>query len=570
VTAVVVEARKSSGSAVPSTLRQAHGPECDGLRKLTLLATLMMGMDEPAILALAQSAVPELGPTSAPWFHLEGQGWWPAERWVDGVLMAEMVSQGADGLMRASGTRLFALPISGSVGHLGHMVIEMVPGDDFAGALFTMQVFCQQLAAALDNARRHVREMQLAADLQRAVEEVGALLAMQEQLTLAAARHGDIENVVRVVSELTRRPASLEDQRGSVLATAGGWSPNLKRRSQAARTRLLDRLRRGVRAERDGDQLVVVAESQVGNHVLLMISDSEGSATATHARVLEFAATVLSMMLAKSVVVAEAEMRLRRDLIEELLLGLSQPIAEARAVALDIQISRTRRVVVIEPVNAQPASRVDDGLLQLVQRELQVQGDPGLAVTRGAGVVCLSHDDIDWDEVLGRVDIARGTQGFRAGVGSSCRAASDYPTSLRHAQQSLRFAGQTQGRRIVRFDDLGVYRLLALNSDKTDLDGFIDQWLGTLLDYDSVRSADLVNTLSSYLRSGGALAATASELFVHRSTVKYRLERIRAITKLDLSDPETLFSLQLATYALETRRTLSDTASRPSMVLVTG
>ena len=39
---------------------------------------------------------------------------------------------------------------------------------------------------------------------------------------------------------------------------------------------------------------------------------------------------------------------------------------------------------------------------------------------------------------------------------------------------------------------------------------------------------------------------------MHRSTLKYRLQRIREISGLDLTDPETQFSLQLATRARDT------------------
>jgi DNA-binding PucR family transcriptional regulator len=43
---------------------------------------------------------------------------------------------------------------------------------------------------------------------------------------------------------------------------------------------------------------------------------------------------------------------------------------------------------------------------------------------------------------------------------------------------------------------------------------------------------------------------------VHRSTLKYRLQRIRDLTGFDLSDPETQFNLQLATRAWVTLRAL--------------
>ena len=43
---------------------------------------------------------------------------------------------------------------------------------------------------------------------------------------------------------------------------------------------------------------------------------------------------------------------------------------------------------------------------------------------------------------------------------------------------------------------------------------------------------------------------------MHRNTLKYRLQRIRQISGLDLSDPETCFNLQLATRAWQTLRVL--------------
>ncbi|MFI5953405.1 PucR family transcriptional regulator [Cryptosporangium sp. NPDC051539] len=56
----------------------------------------------------------------------------------------------------------------------------------------------------------------------------------------------------------------------------------------------------------------------------------------------------------------------------------------------------------------------------------------------------------------------------------------------------------------------------------------------------------LVETLSVYLDSGGALEATARILFVHPNTVRYRLRRIGEITTLVPTNPRDAFSLRLA------------------------
>jgi DNA-binding PucR family transcriptional regulator len=71
-----------------------------------------------------------------------------------------------------------------------------------------------------------------------------------------------------------------------------------------------------------------------------------------------------------------------------------------------------------------------------------------------------------------------------------------------------------------------------------------------------VHGAQLVRTLSEYLDRGGSYASTATALSVHRSTLKYRLRRIREVSGYDLSSPDTQFNLQLATRAWRTLQAL--------------
>lgn len=87
-------------------------------------------------------------------------------------------------------------------------------------------------------------------------------------------------------------------------------------------------------------------------------------------------------------------------------------------------------------------------------------------------------------------------------------------------------------------------------------EAYVSRWLKPILDYDEKRGASLVLTLSRYLGCGGRYTDTAEVLFIHRSTLKYRLNRIREITGYDLRDPETRFNLELACRAWETLKAL--------------
>jgi sugar diacid utilization regulator len=90
------------------------------------------------------------------------------------------------------------------------------------------------------------------------------------------------------------------------------------------------------------------------------------------------------------------------------------------------------------------------------------------------------------------------------------------------------------------YDELGVYALLYEKRDRDQLADFADRWLGPLLEH-----CELTHTLRVFLETGGPSAA-ATALFVHISTLKYRLRKIESILDIDLSDPEVCFNLRLA------------------------
>src|SRR5262249_28274308 len=150
-------------------------------------------------------------------------------------------------------------------------------------------------------------------------------------------------------------------------------------------------------------------------------------------------------------------------------------------------------------------------------------------------VICLAPADLVWPEALKALRAEVKVPALRVAVGSTCRSVAQFPTSLRHARQAAVLTEHTE-RDLVCFDDLGIHRLLALNNDAGDLDDYIAEWLGALIDYGRRNSAaaDLIGTLRSYFSSGASITATAASLHLHESTVKYRLQRIVEITGHDL------------------------------------
>jgi DNA-binding PucR family transcriptional regulator len=97
-----------------------------------------------------------------------------------------------------------------------------------------------------------------------------------------------------------------------------------------------------------------------------------------------------------------------------------------------------------------------------------------------------------------------------------------------------------QGETLLSFDATGAYRLLlpAMSEDPDELRRFHDETVAPLVAYDAQYDTELVRTLESFLDADGNVAKTASKLFTHRHTIRYRLERVRELTGLDVGSTD--------------------------------
>jgi DNA-binding PucR family transcriptional regulator len=90
------------------------------------------------------------------------------------------------------------------------------------------------------------------------------------------------------------------------------------------------------------------------------------------------------------------------------------------------------------------------------------------------------------------------------------------------------------------FEATGAYRLLlpAISEDPGELQRFYSETVAPLVAYDEQYETDLVQTLETFLECDGNVANSAQRLFTHRHTIRYRLERVRDLTGLDVGSTD--------------------------------
>ncbi|MGH3897965.1 MAG: PucR family transcriptional regulator [Pseudonocardiaceae bacterium] len=547
-------------------------------RPLLALSMLMTSSsDESEILRIATTAVPSLGGGRVAAVCLDGD--WQAAGSVNHPVNADVLHTQFAALGRSGG----AVDVEGAGWTWMYPLVTL---DDMSGYLvvsldtepephyqFLLNVLVQQTGAALVNARLHARERASAERERSIADELRASnLALEHAMTelarssVAAQRSLDIHNwltavasagegqqgIAHALHQLTGLPVAIEDRHGNLTAWAGPGRPDpYPKPSPARREQTLQRALDARAPVRDKGRLISVAQPGSQPLGIIALIDPDRTAGPSETVALEHANTVLTLELAHLRALGEVELRLRRDLVEELLAGIDTVSAQARARALGYDLARSHRVLVVTN-----GSRHGDheAFYHAVRRAVRATGAGSLLAARPGGVAVLSDTDQNWEQFRTAIIAQMGAQGScRVGVGAPCTQPPEFPRSHGQAQLALKMQVATGSPdQVTLFEDLGIYQLLSEIADIGSVEAFIHRWLGSLLDYDASKDAQLVETLSCYLECGGSYDHTAKTLSLHRSTLRYRLQRIRDISGRDLNDPDTRFNLQLATRAWTT------------------
>jgi DNA-binding PucR family transcriptional regulator len=557
---------RPGGSEAESLLSE----QMSSLKGLLALSMRMTdSADENEILSMAGTAVPSLARCRLVGAHLGHDGWrlTPDEA-ADAQLRADIEAQFA--VVSAAGGAIavghekwgWAYPLRSAGGDFGFLVVsggaEPSPAEQFL-----LRVLAQQIGIALASARLHAQQRRYAAELldtnSRLAETVARLersTAVHDRLNRVAVAGEGQEGIARALHELTGFVVAIEDRYGNLRAWAGPDRPDpYPKEPRDLRDELVRRALTASGPIRHHGQLLVAAHPHDDVVGVVALIDPDEVAGEEVRRALEHGATVLAMELARLSGIADTEVRLRRDLVDDLVAGTDTESAVARADALGYDLERPHRVVVVE---CSQDTRERDEFFHAVRRAARDCGVGTLIGVRAKSVMVLADTDRPWETF--RLAVEQQLRGgrCRVGVGSLCHRVSELPESRREAVTALRVQTVSGGDdQATVFEELGVYRLLAGVGDLRAVDRFVRHWLGDLLDYDSHKEAsELVITLGKYLDSGGRYEATAQALHVHRSTLKYRLQRVREISAHDLRSPDVQFNLQLAVRAWRTLQAL--------------
>ena len=136
---------------------------------------------------------------------------------------------------------------------------------------------------------------------------------------------------------------------------------------------------------------------------------------------------------------------------------------------------------------------------------------------------------------------------FFAAIGDETKEISTLFNSYKQALFSLKLQNTyAQIDSIIEFSEIGAYKILSQLTNNVELQTYIKDTIGPLVDYDKLNNTDYVSVLQSYLHLNGRVNEVAKLYYSHRNTINYKIKRIGRILDCDLSDFSVRFNIELA------------------------
>ncbi|MDN7246360.1 helix-turn-helix domain-containing protein [Planococcus shenhongbingii] len=178
-----------------------------------------------------------------------------------------------------------------------------------------------------------------------------------------------------------------------------------------------------------------------------------------------------------------------------------------------------------------------------------------LQVQRANGILCFIPEDADHELMHnGPAIFYERIRRFypkihcHVGVSSTCQDLSQVNDRMKEAMTAARFTTELQP--TISFNELGILGILVHSQEEKAIRKIAEMELGALYGT-SEQQKEYMLTLYEFLMNGGNLELTSANLKLSVSGLRYRINRISEIAKVDLRDSGTQFDLLLALKALK-------------------
>ncbi len=374
------------------------------------------------------------------------------------------------------------------------------------------------------------------------------------------------ESIAKTAASLIDRPVLIEDENNKPLAKAklnkeqADILPEFQedepeKVGHASRTRLEKDKRFPAKVSTP-----IIVEQETLGHVSTI--EAKKALNELDLIALQHAATITALEMGKERIKLEAEIRLKGDFIDDLIAKQfqSEEALLKRASYLGCNLSKGSQVMIVDiddfeshiaknNLNENDVQRIRREFFNTVNWIIGLEAENSLVSLKSDSVIVFLTPNGKDKEALESKDfsiakslqkgLAERFEKFSFSIGISTFHNSD---EIDKAFNEARIAVDISKRldeteKITSFKEVGTYKLLTglLDNNKDELKSFYEETVAPLIEYDKKHDSELIKTLEGYFRYDENISEVAKNMFAHRHTIRYRLERINELSGLDIN-----------------------------------
>jgi len=306
--------------------------------------------------------------------------------------------------------------------------------------------------------------------------------------------------------------------------------------------------------------------------------------TAVDVRAIQYACTVVALELIKEITIFEIENRHKNEFLEGLLSSDEKTrnsyITKAKIFGLEsihkygvvlLHVDELEKHFYDSP--EENGAKSKNRLLKTIEVAAKPKGVKVISACKG-DVITLAlafennvQDDYEKETCIGiAADIIQAIKDNYnvtafSGIGRCYKNIDDLWKSMEESKKALSFARIVNNSKIMHYDNLGIFRLLCMEHQESEIRKFYKETIESLCKYDEQKDGELIETLKMYFECGGNLKKVSERMYIHYNTILYRIHKIQQITNLDLSNANDRLNLEVS---LKIMSILNDSVYTPN------
>lgn len=409
-------------------------------------------------------------------------------------------------------------------------------------------------------------------------EEFNYSLNIQRKFSNLLVKNTSLGVLIRNLSHTLKKPIALVDPFGNVTHTSGNiqskYSKSFLRKlveNFAARNKLHESIDIDPQGESTASDIANVYPIKMAGYYphYLIVFSAQNLKFPLSTMAIEQALMILAFTLYKNLRVAYSLLSGEEEFFKDLIHGAShEKLSEAQLIfkgeKYHFKPSKSYQIILATLSNKEKiftdASMMEESYILIynwLKAKLAKDIKGALLFpdrTKGEFIILLQEPTENWIDRLSsyrhilhrtlRVDL-------HFFVGNHVQSISSIAYSYREALEAVEFGETRNGVEFIRYyhqmDTFDLFQFLP----KNQMESFTAHTLKSLAYPVDESTKDLRNTLKTYLDLNCNITDTAQALFIHRNTVKYRIDRCSEILGKDISEPSTSLKLRLCLFYTE-------------------